>query len=111
MADYASALLFLSDMRDLGLTEEHREVLCGAANEITRLRAALRAVMADPDIGDCIAEDALKGDVGAGKEPMVGEYRADYSPLTPEEIAKEDPELTELYERSQPVGDARGCDK
>lgn len=45
--------------------------------------------------------------VGNAQEPMVGKYRADYSPLTPEEIAKEDPELTELYENSKPVGNAQ----
>jgi len=36
-------------------------------------------------------------------EPMIGEYRADYSRLTPAEIAHEDPELVELYANSVPV--------
>ena len=36
-------------------------------------------------------------------DPMIGEYRADYSRLTPAEIAQEDPELTELYANSVPV--------
>jgi hypothetical protein len=35
--------------------------------------------------------------------PMVGKYRAEYSPLTPEQIAQDDPELTELYANSRPV--------
>ncbi|UEM16778.1 hypothetical protein J4G43_022720 [Bradyrhizobium barranii subsp. barranii] len=35
--------------------------------------------------------------------PMVGKYRANYSRLTPEEIAQEDPELTDLYANSRPV--------
>lgn len=33
----------------------------------------------------------------------IGEYRADYSLLTPEQIAQEDEELTELYANSRPV--------
>lgn len=37
------------------------------------------------------------------KEPMIGKYRADYSQLTPEQIAQEDKELTELYANSRPV--------
>jgi hypothetical protein len=36
-------------------------------------------------------------------EPMIGEFRADYSRLTPEEIAQEDAELTELYANSIPA--------
>lgn len=33
----------------------------------------------------------------------IGKYRADYSRLTPEEIAQEDEELSELYANSRPV--------
>jgi hypothetical protein len=33
-------------------------------------------------------------------EPMVGGYMADYSPISPEDIAKEDDGLTELYRNS-----------
>lgn len=33
----------------------------------------------------------------------IGKYAADYSPVTPEEIAKDDPELLELYANSRPV--------
>lgn len=36
-------------------------------------------------------------------EPMIGEYKADYSRLTAAEIAQEDPELVELYANSVPV--------
>ncbi|QQN62669.1 hypothetical protein JIR23_24345 [Bradyrhizobium diazoefficiens] len=36
-------------------------------------------------------------------EPMVGKYRANYSPLTPDEIAQDEPELTELHANSRPV--------
>lgn len=36
-------------------------------------------------------------------DPMVGKFRADYSLLTPEQIAQEDEELTELYANSRPV--------
>ena len=42
----------------------------------------------------------------------IGEYIADYSPLTPEQITREDPELTELYARSHPQpqqADGRGA--
>jgi hypothetical protein len=39
----------------------------------------------------------------SAEQPVVGKYRADYSPLTPEEIAKNDPELTELYANSTPA--------
>ncbi|MGY4170946.1 hypothetical protein [Bradyrhizobium sp. USDA 4529] len=35
--------------------------------------------------------------------PMVGKYRADYSRLTPEEIAKDDEELADIYANSRPV--------
>jgi hypothetical protein len=38
----------------------------------------------------------------------VGKYRADYSPLTPEEIAQPDPELIELYKNSAPGTDCEG---
>jgi hypothetical protein len=37
------------------------------------------------------------------EEHRIGRYRADYSRLTPEEIAQEDKELTELYDNSRPV--------
>lgn len=40
----------------------------------------------------------------------VGKYHADYSPLTPEEIAKDEPTLTELYARSVPVQRCEICD-
>jgi len=33
----------------------------------------------------------------------VGEFKADYSPLTPEDIAQDDPEMVELLKRSKPV--------
>jgi hypothetical protein len=36
-------------------------------------------------------------------EPRVGEYYADYSPLTPEEIAEVNAECEALFERSKPV--------
>lgn len=36
-------------------------------------------------------------------EDRVGKYYADYSPLTPEEIAQVDPEAEALYRRSKPV--------
>jgi hypothetical protein len=36
-------------------------------------------------------------------EHMIGKYRADYSRLTPEEIAQEDEELKELYANSRPL--------
>lgn len=36
-------------------------------------------------------------------DPMVGKFRADYSLLTPEQIAQEDEELTELYANSRRV--------
>jgi len=35
--------------------------------------------------------------------PRVGEYFADYSALTPEEIAETDSECLELFGRSKPV--------
>ena len=41
-----------------------------------------------------------------GLEPTIGKYRADYLPVTAEEIAKEDPELTELYAHSRPALDS-----
>jgi hypothetical protein len=34
---------------------------------------------------------------------MIGKYRADYSRLTPEEIAQEDEELADIYANSRPV--------
>jgi hypothetical protein len=34
---------------------------------------------------------------------FVGEYRADYTPLTYEELHAPDPELDDLYKRSRPV--------
>ena len=34
--------------------------------------------------------------------PRVGEYYADYSELTPEEIAADDPDCTDLFENSKP---------
>lgn len=37
------------------------------------------------------------------EKPRVGEYYADYSPLTPEEIAKNDPECDELFKHSKPL--------
>lgn len=37
------------------------------------------------------------------KPLRVGEFKADYSPLTPEEIAQDDPEMVELLKRSKPV--------
>lgn len=43
-----------------------------------------------------------KAKTGA-KEYRVGEYYADYSLLTPEEIAAPDPELDALFKRSKPV--------
>lgn len=36
-------------------------------------------------------------------QPMVGKFKADYSRLTPEEIAQEDEELAEIYANSRPV--------
>lgn len=39
----------------------------------------------------------------ATDRPMVGKYRADYSQLTPEQIAQDDPELNELYRNSRPI--------
>lgn len=35
--------------------------------------------------------------------PRVGKYIADYSELTPEEIANVDPECAELFKRSKPI--------
>jgi hypothetical protein len=35
--------------------------------------------------------------------PKVGDYYADYSPLTPEEIAEVDAECAELFKRSKRV--------
>lgn len=35
--------------------------------------------------------------------PRVGEYRADYSPLTPDEIAQIDPACEELFKHSKPL--------
>lgn len=34
---------------------------------------------------------------------MVGKYKADYSPLSAEEIAAEDPECAELFRNSKPI--------
>jgi hypothetical protein len=34
---------------------------------------------------------------------MVGMYKADYSPLTAEEIAYDDPECVDLFKNSTPV--------
>ena len=34
---------------------------------------------------------------------MVGKYKADYSPLSAEEIAAEDAECTELFRNSKPI--------
>lgn len=35
--------------------------------------------------------------------PRVGDFYADYSPLTPEEIAGVDAECADLFKRSKPV--------
>jgi hypothetical protein len=35
--------------------------------------------------------------------PRVGEYYADYSQLTPEEIGRPDPEAEALFKRSKPI--------
>jgi len=35
--------------------------------------------------------------------PRVGEFYADYSQLTPEEIAQPDPEADALFKRSKPI--------
>lgn len=40
------------------------------------------------------------------KRELIGEYRADYSPLSPQQIAKPDPALDELYRNSIPYGGA-----
>lgn len=39
----------------------------------------------------------------AAADHMVGKFRADYSLLTPEQIAQEDDELAELYANSRRV--------
>jgi uncharacterized linocin/CFP29 family protein len=33
--------------------------------------------------------------------PRVGEFKADYSPLTPEEVAEVDAECAELFKRAE----------
>ena len=48
-----------------------------AQAEIERLRAALRAVIADPDVADCIAEAALA--VTNGERAPVGKAAAEYA--------------------------------
>lgn len=49
-------------------------------------------------IPDCLLRDK------SNRAPfMVGKYKADYSPLSAEEIAAEDPELTALFSRSTPA--------
>jgi N6-adenosine-specific RNA methylase IME4 len=45
---------------------------------------------------------------GNEAEPHVGEYKADYTPLTPAEIAAPDPELDSLYESSKPIDTSEG---
>ena len=35
--------------------------------------------------------------------PRIGEYYADYSQLTPEDIAQPDPEAEALFKRSKPI--------
>ncbi len=45
----------------------------------------------------------LPSDSPNTNQPMIGKFRADYSRLTPEEIAQEDEELTELYANSRPI--------
>jgi hypothetical protein len=46
---------------------------------------------------------ATPADTALTDEHMIGAYRADYSRLTPEQIAAEDEELIELYANSRPV--------
>lgn len=45
----------------------------------------------------------IEGEAKHVGDLKVGEFKADYSPLTPEEIAQDDPEMVELLNRSKPV--------
>jgi hypothetical protein len=45
----------------------------------------------------------MEGDGGDPRIPTVGKYKADYSPLSAEDLAKPDPELEELFANSTPA--------